>query len=121
MIRRRRFAPAATLCLLPLLSGCLDSAARTPVVSVTNTLPQVAGPVQVEVGGTTLDFGRMRSGEKIRISYQPKQASAVVVNWEGKHDELERHIAPDSAEPLGNDVNILLTPAGATLDPDKNP
>ncbi|MDO4264183.1 MAG: hypothetical protein Q4C67_08285 [Deinococcus sp.] len=112
--------PAALLALAPLLGGCLDSGARTPVVSVTNTAPTVAGPVTVELGGTALDFGQLRSGEKRRISYQPVQASGVVVRWPGHSTALQRRIDPADPGGLGNDVNILLTPDSAVLDPKKN-
>lgn len=120
MNRGRSFGVAAALTLLPLLGGC-SAATRTPVVSVTNTTPQVVGPVTVEVGGSTLDFGSLRSGEKVRISYQPQQASEVVVVWEKRRDTLPRSIQPTNTASLGNDVNILLTQDGAVLDPDKNP
>ncbi|GHG09101.1 hypothetical protein GCM10017783_22160 [Deinococcus piscis] len=120
MTRLPRPAAAALLVLLPLLGGCLDSGARTPVVSVTNTVPAIAGPVTVELGGETLDFGQLRSGEKRRISYQPKVASGVVVHSPGRSTALDRRIDPADPGTLGNDVNILLTPDGAILDPKKN-
>ncbi|WP_261664057.1 hypothetical protein [Deinococcus sp. Marseille-Q6407] len=123
MIHQRAHRLAAALTLLPLagaLGGCTDSSARTPVVSVTNTTPEVVGPVAVDLGGTTVDFGQLRSGEKRRIGYRPQQASEVVVRWNGRHDLLQRSIVASGPEALGNDVNILLKSQGAVLDPGKN-
>lgn len=119
MTRTSRLRLSALL-LAPLLGGCLDSGGRTPVVSVTNTAPAIAGPVTVELGGETLEFGQLRSGEKRRISYRPAQASGVVVRLPGSVTALDRRIDPADPGGLGNDVNILLTPQGAVLDPKKN-
>lgn len=111
---------AALLALVPLLGGCLNSGARSPVVSVTNVSDTITGPVTVELGGQTLEFGQLRFSEKRRISYQPKVASGVVVRWPGHSAELNRRIDPADPGALGNDVNILLTPDSAVLDPKKN-
>ena len=112
----RRLLPAVAA--LALLGGCADTGARQPSVTVTNSTPQIV-TATVEVGGQGVDFTELRSGEKRRISYQPQQPSGVTVRWAGYTDTLPYRIDP-AADPLSNNVTIILQPGGATLDPGRH-